>query len=181
MCVVPKRCNDMMNVGRLQGFDVRLAHHTDGFFRNFFPSSINWMRHRDKDPGLLRYFPLCVQGKIVAQGRLLLQDTFMVSDQDSSLLSRARERRVFLFEQIVIFSEPLDKKKGFSTPGYLFKNSIKVIILLFYLLIGVNTVNKYNVKFKMFHFSVRFKTEICSPEILVTPGPHLLLCARSVG
>lgn len=23
MCIVPKRCNDMMNVGRLQGFDVR--------------------------------------------------------------------------------------------------------------------------------------------------------------
>ncbi|XP_056142955.1 triple functional domain protein [Lampris incognitus] len=86
MCVVPKRCNDMMNVGRLQGFD----------------------------------------GKIVAQGRLLLQDTFMVSDQDGGLLSRMKERRVFLFEQIVIFSEPLDKKKGYSTPGYLFKNSIKV-------------------------------------------------------
>ncbi|XP_059423311.1 triple functional domain protein isoform X1 [Carassius carassius] len=86
MCVVPKRCNDMMNVGRLQGFD----------------------------------------GKIVAQGRLLLQDTFMVSDQDGGLLSRMKERRVFLFEQIVIFSDPLDKKKGFSMPGYLFKNSIKV-------------------------------------------------------
>ncbi|KAI7806101.1 putative triple functional domain protein-like, partial [Triplophysa rosa] len=86
MCVVPKRCNDMMNVGRLQGFD----------------------------------------GKIVAQGRLLLQDTFMVSDQDGGLLARMKERRVFLFEQIVIFSEPLDKKKGFSMPGYLFKNSIKV-------------------------------------------------------
>lgn len=69
------------------------------------------------------FFP---QGKIVAQGRLLLQDTFMVSDQDGGLLSRMKERRVFLFEQIVIFSEPLDKKKGFSTPGYLFKNSIKV-------------------------------------------------------
>ncbi|XP_057691051.1 triple functional domain protein isoform X1 [Corythoichthys intestinalis] len=86
MCVVPKRCNDMMNVGRLQGFD----------------------------------------GKIVAQGRLLLQDTFLVSDQDGGLLSRMKERRVFLFEQIVIFSEPIEKKKGFSTPGYLFKNSIKV-------------------------------------------------------
>ncbi|XP_075868965.1 triple functional domain protein isoform X3 [Nelusetta ayraudi] len=86
MCVVPKRCNDMMNVGRLQGFE----------------------------------------GKIVAQGRLILQDTFVVSDQDGGLLSRMKERRVFLFEQIVIFSEPLDKKKGFSTPGYLFKNSIKV-------------------------------------------------------
>uniref|UniRef100_A0A8C7Q8B8 non-specific serine/threonine protein kinase n=1 Tax=Oncorhynchus mykiss TaxID=8022 RepID=A0A8C7Q8B8_ONCMY len=86
MCVVPKRCNDMMNVGRLQGFD----------------------------------------GKIVAQGRLLLQDTFMVSDQDGGLLTRMKERRVFLFEQIVIFSEPLDKKKGYSQPGYLFKNSVKV-------------------------------------------------------
>ena len=25
MCFVPKRCNDMMNVGRLQGFEVRHA------------------------------------------------------------------------------------------------------------------------------------------------------------
>lgn len=50
----------------------------------------------------------------------------MVTDQDTGLLPRCRERRVFLFEQIVIFSEPLDKKKGFSTPGFLFKNSIKV-------------------------------------------------------
>lgn len=37
-----------------------------------------------------------------------------------------KERRVFLFEQIVIFSEPLDKKRGFSMPGYLYKYSIKV-------------------------------------------------------
>ncbi|XP_058878264.1 triple functional domain protein isoform X9 [Acipenser ruthenus] len=89
MCIVPKRCNDMMNIGRLQGFD----------------------------------------GKIVAQGRLLLQDTFLVSDQDSGLLARMKERRVFLFEQMVIFSEPLDRKKGFSVPGYLYKNSIKVSYL----------------------------------------------------
>ncbi|XP_071355283.1 triple functional domain protein isoform X4 [Trachinotus anak] len=89
MCIVPKRCNDMMNVGRLQGFD----------------------------------------GKIVAQGRLLLQDTFMVSDPEGSLLGRMKERRVFLFEQMVIFSEPLDKKKGFSLPGFLYKNSIKVSCL----------------------------------------------------
>ncbi|XP_063778783.1 triple functional domain protein isoform X1 [Pseudophryne corroboree] len=86
MCIIPKRCNDMMNVGRLQGFD----------------------------------------GKIVAQGKLLLQDTFLVNDQDSGLLPRCKERRVFLFEQIVIFSEPLDKKRGYSMPGFLFKNSIKV-------------------------------------------------------
>ncbi|XP_040014535.1 rho guanine nucleotide exchange factor 25 isoform X2 [Xiphias gladius] len=89
MCFVPKRCNDMMNVGRLQGFE----------------------------------------GKITAQGKLLQQDTFAVSEQENGILSRARERRVFLFEQLVIFSEPIDKKKGFSLPGYTFKNSIKVSCL----------------------------------------------------
>ncbi|KAJ8265503.1 hypothetical protein COCON_G00146020 [Conger conger] len=89
MCFVPKRCNDMMNVGRLQGFE----------------------------------------GKITAQGKLLLQDTFTVMEQEYSFLSRAKERRVFLFEQIVIFSEPIDRKKGFSLPGYIFKNSIKVSCL----------------------------------------------------
>ncbi|XP_076012921.1 rho guanine nucleotide exchange factor 25 isoform X2 [Genypterus blacodes] len=89
MCFVPKRCNDMMNVGRLQGFE----------------------------------------GKITAQGKLLQQDTFYVSEQESGVLPRARERRVFLFEQLVIFSEPIDKKKGFSLPGYTFKNSIKVSCL----------------------------------------------------
>lgn len=90
MCFVPKRCNDMMNVGRLQGFE----------------------------------------GKITAQGKLLQQDTFSVTeDLEGAVLSRGRERRVFLFEQLVIFSEPIDKKKGFSLPGYTFKNSIKVSCL----------------------------------------------------
>uniref|UniRef100_A0A4W3IPU0 Rho guanine nucleotide exchange factor 25 n=1 Tax=Callorhinchus milii TaxID=7868 RepID=A0A4W3IPU0_CALMI len=89
MCFVPRRCNDMMNVGRLQGFE----------------------------------------GKITAQGKLLQQDTLQVMEQDSGFLSRSKERRVFLFEQIVIFSEPLDKKKGFSLPGYMFKNCIKVSCL----------------------------------------------------
>ncbi|XP_030052459.1 rho guanine nucleotide exchange factor 25 isoform X2 [Microcaecilia unicolor] len=89
MCFVPKRCNDMMNLGRLQGFE----------------------------------------GKITAQGKLLQQDTFNVMEQDSGFLPRCKERRVFLFEQIIIFSEPIDKKKGFSLPGYIFKYSIKVSCL----------------------------------------------------
>ena len=76
--------------------------------------------------GTKNRLPVVVQGKIVAQGRLLLQDTFMVSDQDGGLLSRMKERRVFLFEQLVLFSEPLDKKRGFSLPGFLYKSSIKV-------------------------------------------------------
>ncbi|XP_067891435.1 kalirin isoform X2 [Heterodontus francisci] len=87
MYLVPKRCNDMMNLGRLEDFE----------------------------------------GKITAQGKLLQQDTFYVTEQDSGVLSRSKERRVFLFEQIVIFSEQLNK--GSSTPRYQFKNSIKMSYL----------------------------------------------------
>ncbi|XP_051566267.1 kalirin-like [Myxocyprinus asiaticus] len=87
MSQVPKLCNDMMNLGRLQGFE----------------------------------------GKLTSQGKLLQQETFFVTEQDSGVLSRSKERRVFLFEQIVIFSELL--RKGSSTPGYQFKKSIKVSYL----------------------------------------------------
>ncbi|XP_053554037.1 kalirin isoform X2 [Bombina bombina] len=88
MCLVPKRCNDMMNLGRLQGFE----------------------------------------GKLTAQGKLLQQDTFYVIEQEAGVQSRTKERRVFLFEQIVIFSELL--RKGSSTPGYMFKRGIKMNYLI---------------------------------------------------
>ncbi|XP_074260329.1 kalirin isoform X35 [Saimiri boliviensis] len=88
MCLVPKRCNDMMNLGRLQGFE----------------------------------------GTLTAQGKLLQQDTFYVIDLDAGMQSRTKERRVFLFEQIVIFSELL--RKGSLTPGYMFKKSIKMNYLV---------------------------------------------------
>ncbi|XP_005914820.1 rho guanine nucleotide exchange factor 25 isoform X2 [Haplochromis burtoni] len=125
MCFVPKRCNDMMNVGRLQGFE----------------------------------------GKITAQGKLLQQDTFTVIEQDSGFLSRAKERRVFLFEQLVIFSEPIDRKKGFSLPGYIFKNSIKVSCL------GLEpSVDSDDARFVLTSRNpdgsvVRFQMQASSPEI----------------
>ncbi|XP_056611720.1 kalirin isoform X2 [Triplophysa dalaica] len=84
MSQVPKLCNDMMNLGRLQGFE----------------------------------------GNLIYQGKLLQQETFFVTEQNSGVLSRSKERRVFFFEQIVIFSELL--RKGSSIPGYQFKKSIKV-------------------------------------------------------
>lgn len=114
MCFVPKRCNDMMNVGRLQGFEVCLLH--------VVPLTVQG----SCSPIACCVCCVCAQGKITAQGKLLQQDTFTVTEQDSGFLSRAKERRVFLFEQLVIFSEPIDRKKGFSLPGYIFKNSIKV-------------------------------------------------------
>ncbi|XP_034394263.1 rho guanine nucleotide exchange factor 25 isoform X1 [Cyclopterus lumpus] len=125
MCFVPKRCNDMMNVGRLQDFE----------------------------------------GKITAQGKLLQQDTFTVTEQDSGFLSRAKERRIFLFEQLVIFSEPIDRKKGFSLPGYIFKNSIKVSCL------GVEpSVEGDDARFVLTSRNpdgsvVRFQLQAPSPEI----------------
>lgn len=63
---------------------------------------------------------------MVAQGRLLLQDTFMVLGMEGAAPRRVEERRVFLFEQLVLFSEPLEKKRGFSLPGFLYRSSIKV-------------------------------------------------------
>ncbi|XP_011381184.1 rho guanine nucleotide exchange factor 25 isoform X4 [Pteropus alecto] len=88
MCFVPKRCDDMMTLGRLRGFE----------------------------------------GKLTAQGKLLGQDTFWVTEPEAGglLSSRGRERRVFLFEQIVIFSEALGGGvRGGTQPGYVYKSSIK--------------------------------------------------------
>lgn len=78
---------------------------------------------------LLRGHVLRFQGKLTAQGKLLGQDTFLVTEPEAGglLSSRGRERRVFLFEQIVIFSEALGGGgRGGSQPGYVYKNSIKV-------------------------------------------------------
>lgn len=61
---------------------------------------------------------------MTSQGKLLQQETFCVWEQDGGVLSRSKERRVFLFEQIIIFSELL--RKGSNNPGYQYKNSIKV-------------------------------------------------------
>ncbi|XP_028343151.1 rho guanine nucleotide exchange factor 25 isoform X3 [Physeter macrocephalus] len=92
MCFVPKRCNDMMTLGRLRGFE----------------------------------------GKLTAQGKLLGQDTFWVTEPEAGglLSSRGRERHVFLFEQIIIFSEALGGGvRGGTQPGYVYKSSIKVSCL----------------------------------------------------
>ncbi|RWS29210.1 triple functional domain protein-like protein [Leptotrombidium deliense] len=92
MHVVPKAANDMMTVGRLQGFE----------------------------------------GKITAQGKLLLQGMLMVCDTKETLTSaslaalKLKERQVFLFEQIIIFSEAVGQKTQFSNPSYIYKNHLQV-------------------------------------------------------
>lgn len=124
MFLVPKQCNDMMNLGRLQGYEVNSHHHINTNLHNVtiritFASNGGATHKTTQDDD-----DFFTQGKLTAQGKLLQQDTFFVTEQDSGVLSRSKERRVFLFEQIVIFSELL--RKGSSTPGYQFKKSIKV-------------------------------------------------------
>ena len=103
MVTVPKNAQDMMNVGRLQGFE----------------------------------------GRITAQGLLLLQDTVFVFEPETTTTlaknakqldtsvktvkqQKPKERRVFLFQQIIIFSEMIGSNKKFTSPKYIYKADIKV-------------------------------------------------------
>lgn len=71
---------------------------------------------------------LCVQGRITAQGKLLLQDTLQVAEVEKNKTDyKFKERHVFQFDQITIFSEKIERKKGnFSNANYIYKNSLKV-------------------------------------------------------
>uniref|UniRef100_A0A5S6QCN5 Non-specific serine/threonine protein kinase n=1 Tax=Trichuris muris TaxID=70415 RepID=A0A5S6QCN5_TRIMR len=86
MHVVPKACDNMMHVGRLQGFD----------------------------------------GKITSQGKLLHQGTLLVADGPCGQQFKAKERRVFLFEQSVIIADCILPKKEFASPNYIYKTHIMV-------------------------------------------------------
>lgn len=70
----------------------------------------------------------CVQGRITAQGKLLLQDTLQVAEVEKNKTDyKFKERHVFQFDQITIFSEKIERKKGnFSNANYIYKNSLKV-------------------------------------------------------
>lgn len=71
-----------------------------------------------------------VQGRITAQGKLLLQDTLQVAEVEKNKTDyKFKERHVFQFDQITIFSEKIERKKGnFSNANYIYKNSLKVKI-----------------------------------------------------
>jgi triple functional domain protein len=86
MQVVPKAANDMMDVGRLQGFD----------------------------------------GKITAQGNLLLHGPLICCEESAGSNSKGKELQVFLFEQNIIFSEAVGKKTQFTNPVYIHKAHIQV-------------------------------------------------------
>lgn len=114
MQVVPKAANDMMDVGRLQGFDVSVA-----------------QQQLLLKSGVI-LFVLSFQGKITAQGKLLLHGMLSCVERPSTNTSRVppRDLHVFLFEQSIIFSEEVGKKTQFTSPVYVYKAHIQVKIML---------------------------------------------------
>ena len=61
------------------------------------------------------------------QDTLLVAETTNVGSGSKGNQLKFKERRVFLFEQIILFSEMTEKKRGnIVSAHYLFKNSLKV-------------------------------------------------------
>ena len=91
MTIVPNQANDMMDIGRLQGFE----------------------------------------GKIVAQGKLLLHGPLLCTEDPTSGPNyKLKEMTVFLFEQIIIFAETVGRKNQFTSPVYTYKAHIQVWIMI---------------------------------------------------
>lgn len=67
------------------------------------------------------------QGKIVAQGKLLLRGPLLCTDDPASGPNyRLKEMTVFLFEQIMIFAMTEGRKTQFTSPVYTYKAHIQV-------------------------------------------------------
>ena len=67
------------------------------------------------------------QGKIVAQGKLLLRGPLLCTDDPATAPNyKMKEMTVFLFEQIIIFAETVGKKTQFTSPVYTYKAHIQV-------------------------------------------------------
>ena len=85
MTVVPNQANDMMDIGRLQGFEGKIT----------------------------------AQGKLLHRGPLLCLDNFSTPPPNGP--PKMKPFTVFLFEQIMIFSETVGKKTQFTSPVYVYK------------------------------------------------------------
>lgn len=74
--------------------------------------------------------------KVLRVTNLVFQDTLLVAEVSNASSGskgnqlKFKERRVFLFEQIILFSEMTEKKRGsIVSAHYVFKNSLKVSAL----------------------------------------------------
>lgn len=81
------------------------------------------------DVGRLQKF----EGKITAQGKLLLHGPLLCTEVDSNngnpSICKPKELQVFLFEQNIILSDIVGKKTQFTNPAYIYKTHIQVGII----------------------------------------------------
>ncbi|ETN83911.1 RhoGEF domain protein [Necator americanus] len=61
----------------------------------------------------------------------MMQGTLPISDSQGGTSQKAKDRRIFLFEQSVIIADHIPPKKEFGNPIYIFKNQIMVNKMLF--------------------------------------------------
>ena len=66
------------------------------------------------------------QGKIMAQGKLLLYGPLSCCEGTSGHAFRGKDLMVFLFEQSIIFSEAGKRKNQFQNPIYAYKDHLQV-------------------------------------------------------
>lgn len=90
MHLLPQLCNDMLEIGRIKGFEGKLGR----------------------------------QEKLLRQGQLLVLDMSPISSGKASIRVRFKQRRVFLFEQIIIFCEMSGGNRKFTKPTFYFKHSM---------------------------------------------------------
>lgn len=98
MVVVPKACNDMMSVGRLQGFEGHIM-----------------AQGKLLKQGLLSVGD--IKDSPSASGS---------ANAPNSSSIKFKERQVFLFEQIVILSEAVGAKTQFAQQTYIYKKHLAV-------------------------------------------------------
>lgn len=99
MYVVPKNANDMMNVGRLQGFDGQIM------------AQGKLLKQGLLNVGDIKESPTGGAGS---------------SSAPNSSSIKFKERQVFLFEQIVILSEAIGAKTQFANQTYIYKKHLAV-------------------------------------------------------
>ncbi|RXM91605.1 Triple functional domain protein [Acipenser ruthenus] len=124
MCFVPKRCNDMMNVGRLQGFEERRLH-----------MYVIYCQNKPKSEHIVSeyietYFEdtqfSCPQEDL--DGSTLLDD---VSCQSSTTLDSEEERRSALEKSMYVLKELIETEKmyvgdlGLIVEGYIATMNMK--------------------------------------------------------
>ena len=171
MTIVPKMANDMMMVGRLQGFDVMIFLL---LFLTFQRLRLFYFVHKRIQPistlpasvcvllsNALPFFLVVVQGKITAQGKLLLHGQLYCSTElgkQQQAAKEFKELQVFLFEQAIIFSEVVGKRTQFIQPVFIYKAHIQVLKLQFCIVLNSTRCPIYRLNlFKMSRFRLNLQ------------------------